>query len=580
MDSYFTEDKIVYYLCRVRAKYAKQRNKKHLVHLLSNDNDLNHHKEKKGKDELLLQKILPSRRKWKKLGKEHRYVKDNPNQKINSIEYNAKSIFKTIKFYKKNHPDERFLRNLNRFVAEIQDSVNSNNYRITTPEIYPKPKKKITYDSDKENTCRPISIFTLKDKIIISQTNKYLSSFFDDEFYSLSHAFRAPVKGKELITHHNSIEEIIRYRENFIGSELWVSECDMSKFYDSVSHEVVINQFSKLIRRAEKSGKTIDVRAEKIFHEYLNSYNFVRDVLPKNSSKEYWNHYKIPNGQFGWVQKELISLKHYSSIEGISIGVPQGGALSGLIANLVLDWADNKVLEAQQEELLYIRFCDDMILIHPNKETCSKVVNRYKEALLDLKLVPHEFRDIDQLKKTSNSFWEPKSKSPYKWSEKVTEPDSFPWIGFVGYELHFNGNIRVRKSSLKKERAKQVEVVKKIRKAIQNGNRRKRKGEILESAINRLNGMSVGRIQMWNHSKIDADMCWVNGFKKLDGNRQLNKQLRMLDKNKNHQISKLKKELSEFEDPPLDDPPNRKIPYYGKPYSYYYQVLKKSEKEE
>jgi len=58
------------------------------------------------------------------------------------------------------------------------------------------------------------------------------------------------------------------------------------------------------------------------------------------------------------------------------------------------------------------------------------------------------------MKNTPDSFWSDKikSKHPYKWS--LNYADSFPWFGFVGYEIHYAGNLRVRKSSLAKEKTK------------------------------------------------------------------------------------------------------------------------------
>lgn len=570
MNKYFTEDKLIYYLCRVRAKYAKQRSKKHLIHLLSDDPKYNHHEERSD-EEILLNKILPSRRKWKKLKKENRYR--NKFQKINSIEYNSKSIYETVKYYKKKYPNEPFLLELSAFIKDIISSVNDPDYKMRKPEIYPKPKGKIDQSGKTKNVCRPISLFSLKDKIIVSQTNKYLTELFDDEFYTMSHAFRAPKKGFSLITHHNSVNEILSFKAACSNKELWVAECDMSKFYDSVGHNVIIQRFRTLSKQVEKRGNKVDEHAARIFYEFLNSYNFVRDVLPFNSESKYWEEFKIRNGEFAWVKKELLLHEHYDNIQDQRIGIPQGGALSGLIANIVLDYADSKILELKNNKLLYIRFCDDMIVIHPEKEACSKAAKCYEKALLDLKLVPHEFKA--GLKNESDSFWKEKSKSPYKWSSNHKKESTFPWIGFVGYEVHFDGDIRVRKSSLKKEKEKQKNVVETIIKAIKNDNRRARKGSIIESAINRLTGMSIGRIHMWNHNDADADMCWVNGFKSLNDNPRLRRQLKELDKNRNHQIALLKNEVRKYTDPPLEEKePDKKKSYYGKPFSYYHQTLK------
>ena len=188
-----------------------------------------------------------------------------------------------------------------------------------------------------------------------------------------------------------------------------------------------------------------------------------------------------------------------------------------------------------------------------------------------LKLVPHDFKS--GLINSTDSFWKCKSKSPYRWSSGYSKKDTFPWIGFVGYEIHFDGFVRIRKSSLKKELNKQKEIVNKIIIAIET-DKRVRNGTVLESAKNRLLGMSVGRVQMWNHKNLNPDMCWVNGFKELNDNPYLKKQLRQLDKGRNHQLAKLKKELAKYQDPKIDPPENRKRIYIGKPFSYYHQTLR------
>jgi hypothetical protein len=272
------------------------------------------------------------------------------------------------------------------------------------------------------------------------------------------------------------------------------------------------------------------------------------------------------------VEDQIKKEKLYKDISKERIGIPQGGALSGLIANIVLHEADKKILETNDNDLFYVRFCDDMICIHPKKIECKSAVDRYKNKLLELKLVPHKFED--KLLKKPNSFWSSKSKSVYKWSSIYGKPFVYQWIGFVGYELHFNGSLRVRKSSLLKEVNKQKEVINRLILCTTESKHRKNKGYILESARNKLNGMSVGRISMWNHSKVDAEMCWVNGFTELNDNQTLRQQLRYLDSRRNHQIARLKRNIKHLEKVDPSSNTARKKIHYGRPFSYYYQTLK------
>lgn len=562
LDKYITEESIIFYLCRIRAKYAKQRSKKHLVHLLSSSEKYNYHlntpKQKERIDDNLnqLNGMLPSRRKWKKLNKTKRYQKNN--QRINSVDNNVNSLLLTIAYYRKNHPDEPFLKNLDSFIIDVKASINDPNYKMESPTIIPKLKGE---KHPIENKCRPISLFTLKDKLIISFTNKYFTEIFDSYFYKHSYAFRAiQIKNdkKYTLTHHDSIQAILDYKKNYKGKRLWVAECDISKFYDSVHHTIVKNQFRKLIKIVKKDKPDeYDDRAERIFYKYLESYSFVKNVLPYNNeiNKDYWSEkYKIPGGHFGWVKENLIELGFFKDIRNAKIGVPQGGAISGLIANLVLDYADTEILKLRSKKLFYVRFCDDMVILHPSKKECEIASKVYSEALKKMHLIPHVFEK--NLVNTPNSFWSDKikSKHPYKWSSSFT--NSFPWFGFVGYEIHYSGNLRVRKSSLAKEKKKQKEVVTQILNAVKSG-KRKNDGTICESAANRLIGMSVGRVTMKNFKIIENEKCWANGFIKLTDNKHLRAQLKDLDRYRAKQMSKLINTVKEIELNELKNHPYR-----------------------
>lgn len=601
---FFKYEDIVLYLCRIRAKNAKQRDKKHKIHLLTEHEDFNYHKtddEKISDYERQFQndlnKLFPSRRKWKDLGEPSRYKKGT-KQKLSSIDKNVYSLLKTIKYYQKEKPIEKFILELNSFVADIQSSIESPEYLISKPVIYPKPKvkKKLSeLKEDEKNTCRPIALFTLKDRLILSFTNKYLTQLFDCHFEGCSLAFRAVKKvngEKEIISHHTAIQEIVEYKNLHKETPLWIAECDMKKFYDSVNHKIIIKQFEILINKVKSDNPGIDITfPERIFYKYLDCYWFNKNVLCYKNDSEYWEKYKIVKGEFGWVAKEFKTLNYYEDIENERIGIPQGGALSGLIANIVLDYADRKVIESG---LFYVRFCDDMILMHPNQEKCNSKVKDYQEVLKELLLVPHDFCEEGDLImarkekkeklpiKTLSPFWNEKSKGPYKWC--AVDNGGFPWIGFVGYELHYNGFIRVRKASLVKELKKQHEVIKQIRNSIKD-NQRVGNGTVIESAINRLIGMSVGRVDLWNYKEIDNEMCWKKGFQELNKNKYSIKQLKELDRNRNKLYYKLIAELYkevvvEGNEEDRTKPKPRQPFYYNRPFSYYYQIAERTKEKQ
>lgn len=591
--TYFTERAIVTHICKLRVKIAKTRNKKHLIHLLTDSEKYNYHiKENKSADENeftkyqfelnnQLSKILPPRKKWVKLGYESRMNRTG-TEKLTSNDKNFYSLLKTIKLYRKKDPTVGWLLELDNFIKEVQLAIESDTFRIKTPLIFPKLKEDLLSKTE-TNKCRPISMFSLKERIILSISNKFLTNLFDLYFQDSSYAFRAKrnEEGTSVISHHDCIKDVIKLQQSNHYEPLFVIECDMEKFYDSVNHKIVKKLFSELIEKSKKDNPTFDFKIIKhIFNEYLSCYAFNKNV-PLSGDTKYWNSYKIPKGEFGWVKKRLIELNYYSDIVEERIGVPQGGALSGLIANIVLNEADKKVLKTN---VFYIRFCDDMLIIHKDESRCKKAKIIYENSLKELKLVPHKFKDklTDKGKSktiTTKPFWHTKSKGPYKWDS--IENGGFPWISFVGYEIHHKGNIRVKKKSLDKELKKQKKIVNEIENAIKLG-QRKVKGYVVESAINRLIGMSVGRIGLNSFEEASSDMCWKNGFKELRLNDDSKRQIKQLDRNRSKLYYDLLKSVKSLE---KDDEDNenierkRQIVFYDKPFSYYYQVLERNEEK-
>jgi|CXWL01.1.fsa_nt_gi hypothetical protein len=601
-EDYFTAKTITAFLCRLRAKQANKRNKKNILYRLSKASEYNYHKTEAENytdyEKIFysqLNQLLPKRRQWIEPNAKGR-INKKTKEKYSTADKNASAIAQTISFYGKKFPEEEFLKSLDAFIKDIQQTIFNPKIKIDTPSIYPKYKD--TVPKGKINKPRPISLFNLKDRIILSLTNRYLTDLLDEYFQPSSFAFRAKNKITNILpTHHDCIKEIKEFRKRNGEGELYAVECDMEKFFDSVDHKLIKELFFNLITKVKEINSEEDYTAPvRIFNAYLDSYAFNVDALPLNKDIGYWEKYleKFKNKDlqrsYSWVEKELENEKYYEDIGKERIGIPQGGALSGLIANIVLNVAD---LEMQKSNAFYARFCDDMIIFHPDEEECNKAKEIYIESLRKLKLVPHHFCKNEDLlierKKqkrnlpltTIQPFWDNKSKGPYKWTS--IENGGFPWIGFVGYEMHYQGHIRVRKSSMKKELSKQKKVVSKIREAILK-ERRKKLGTAPESAIHTLVGMSVGRVELKNFDILKHELCWNNGFKELTENKHSVQQIKQLDRNRNRLYYKLADELDEQrKTEPSDDgntSPKRQLIDFNKPFSYYYQVLERKAKEE
>ncbi len=589
IENYFDENEILKLICKIRVKLAKNRSKKHLLHLLTSNPDYNYHIKHKPEpinDFEVYQKnlteflstILPPRKKWVKLGEKSRRKPNRPKEFLTSNDRNYYCLLKTIKKEKKQETKAQWFINLQKFINEITEVSQGINYEVSKPIILPKPKDKIKRND--RNKCRPICIFSLKDRIVLSLTNKFLTRIFDEQFQDSSYAFRSKrnLQGS-IVSHHDCIVDIGNFRSMNVESELFVVECDMQSFYDTVNHTTAMELFQSLIETAKTKNPSINFDTPcRIFRSYLKSFAFNIDI-PKETDSDYWLSYRIPNGFFGWIDDATLKI-HYTDISDERIGVPQGGALSGLIANIYLNPAD---IELKKNDVFYQRFCDDMIIIAKDFDTCDNAKNIYEEELKKLKLFPHKFKSSNELKETISGetklskFWDGKSKGPYAWGK--VEDSAFPWIGFVGYEMDYMGNIRIRKKSLMKELNKQKVIIREIKNAIKIG-MRKPKGTATESAINRLIGMSVGRVGLDNFDEVSTDMCWKNGFKELTINEHSIRQIKQLDRNRSKHYYKLLKEIEQPDlefDEDLEDE-EREFVRYDKPFSYYHQIIERKRK--
>ena len=111
--------------------------------------------------------------------------------------------------------------------------------------------------------------------------------------------------------------------------------------------------------------------------------------------------------------------------------------------------------------------------------TDEALLEAYKQSLLDHKLIYHNFEDFSNLKdgaKITKKFWNGKSKPVFLWGPG--EGNASEWIGFVGYEIRYNGETRLRLSTFEKKFA---EINKKYHKCLEVKNATR--SEHLQKAI-------------------------------------------------------------------------------------------------
>lgn len=98
-----------------------------------------------------------------------------------------------------------------------------------------KPFKRI-YVEKPNGKKRPIGIPSSKDKIVLKAMSKLLEKVFEPEFLNTNHGFR-PNRGT-----HTALESITKW-----SGTKWFIEGDITAFFDSIQHHLLINILSKKI---------------------------------------------------------------------------------------------------------------------------------------------------------------------------------------------------------------------------------------------------------------------------------------------------------------------------------------------
>ena len=394
-DEVFSEEELIGLLARQRAAAAKSRHDEQFLRNLSRSA-----KPPSAKGEI--DKCFPPRRLWLRSPRTRR-------QGRSSLNLNAYDLSRTVSTLLRSaeHQNDDWALRISHLLAQLRmRGLASAAATIDSPKVLPKEKGPHTY--------RAISNYALNDRVIIGQCAKYLRHCFDSGFLECSYAFRTARPHQNAPQHHDAVKALIAYRKQFSGKPLWVAECDIRGFFDCVDHEIAKTCFQEGIKRASQQGITVDKRAASIFYSFLRSYTFSTVAAPQ--AQEWFNkHDRL--GILKWPEEALTKI--HADLNNCVIGIPQGGAISCLIANLMLHSADEAVTNEghstpSDPDLFYARYCDDMILMHPDRDRakCESAFERYQDRLKKLKLPCHAPITVEKYDAT---FWDSKSKNPYQW---------------------------------------------------------------------------------------------------------------------------------------------------------------------
>jgi group II intron reverse transcriptase/maturase len=198
----------------------------------------------------------------------------------------------------------------------------------------PRPNLRVNILKNKrKKTWRPLGIPIVRDRVAQEIIRRVIESCFEPFFSKWSFGFRP---GRNC---HQAVRAILKFRR--LGFK-HVLDADIKAFFDNIPHQLIM----KLVAERIADGNIL-----RIIHRFLKAGVAI-------------------NGTF------------FKSIKG----TPQGGVISPLLANIVLDVLDRKL---SQHGYAFVRYADDFLVLTksaPELEKARDLVERVIQDELGLQL--------------------------------------------------------------------------------------------------------------------------------------------------------------------------------------------------
>jgi group II intron reverse transcriptase/maturase len=193
---------------------------------------------------------------------------------------------------------------------------------------------------------RELGIPTVLDRFLQQCLLQVLQPQFDPTFSEHSHGFRPG----------RSAHDAVRAAQGYIQSgRRWVADVDLAKFFDRVNHDALMERLSRRIA---------DRRVLGLIRRYLVA---------------------------GMMADGVVVERHE--------GTPQGGPLSPLLANVLLDEVDK---ELEKRGLAFARYADDLNVYTGSKRAADDAMATLKRLFARLQL------QVNEAKSTVARAWERK----------------------------------------------------------------------------------------------------------------------------------------------------------------------------